>query len=54
MQAKIAGIEVTLDYLIKTSDDHVLMAAYYHSSVSKINCVGSLCRSEERRVGKEC
>lgn len=35
MQAKIAGIEVTLDYLIKTWDDHVLMAAYYHSSVSK-------------------
>ncbi len=52
MQAKIAGIEVTLDYLIKTSDDHVLMAAYYHSSVSKINCVGSLCGMESMQVIK--
>ena len=52
MQAKIAGIEVTLDYLIKTWDDHVLMAAYYHSSVSKINCVGSLCGLESMHVIK--
>lgn len=52
MKAKVAGIEVSLDYLIKTMDDHVLMAAYYHSSVSKINCVGSLCGMESMQVIK--
>lgn len=50
MKAKVAGIEVALDYLIKTWDDHVLMAAYYHSSVSKINCVGSLFGMESMQV----
>lgn len=53
MKASVSGIDLELDYLIKTRSDHVLMAAVCHSSALKVNSFLAFCGMENIHIRYE-